>query len=46
MLKNVSHQAHAAVLCNQSINGQVLRTSVLTGRLYFGKLYNIFLSLN
>ena len=38
LLKNVNDQAHEAVLCNQSINGQLLRTSVLTGRLCFGAL--------
>jgi len=31
LLKNVNHQADEAVLCNHSINGQLLRTSVLTG---------------
>ena len=44
--KNVNDQAHAAVLCNQSINGQLLRISALTGRLYFDTLWNICLSLN
>jgi len=38
LLKNVNDQAHEAVCCNQSINGQLLRTSVLTGRLGFGAL--------
>ena len=38
LLKNVNDQAHEAVPCNQSINGQLLRTSVLTGRLCFGAL--------
>ena len=38
LLKNVSDQEHEAVLCNQSINGQFLRTSVLTERLCFGAL--------
>jgi len=38
LLKNENDQAHEAVLCNQSINGQLLRTSVLTGRLCFGAL--------
>jgi hypothetical protein len=33
LLKNVNHQADKAVLCNHSINGQLLRTSVLTGHL-------------
>jgi len=30
LLKNANDQAHEALLCNQSINGQLLRTSVLT----------------
>ena len=38
LLKNVNYQAHEAILCNQSINGQLLRTSVLTGCLCFGAL--------
>jgi hypothetical protein len=38
LLKNVNDEAHEALLCNQSINGQLLRTSVLTGRLCFGAL--------
>jgi len=38
VLKNVNDQAYEAVLCNQSINGQLLRTSVLIGRLCFGAL--------
>jgi len=38
LLKNVNDQAHETVLCNHSINGQLLRTSVLTGRLCFGAL--------
>ena len=38
LLKNVNDQAHEAVLCNQSINGQLLRTSVVIGRLCFGAL--------
>jgi hypothetical protein len=38
LLKNVNDQAYEAVLCNQSINGQLLRTSVLNGRLCFGAL--------
>jgi len=46
LLKNVNDQAHEAVLCNQSINGQLLRTSVVTGRLCFGALWNFCLSLN
>ena len=38
LLKNVNGEAHEAVPCNQSINGQLLRNSVLTGRLCFGTL--------
>jgi hypothetical protein len=38
LLKNVNHYADEAVLCNHSINGQLLRTSVQTGRLCFGAL--------
>jgi hypothetical protein len=38
LLKNANHQADEAVLCNHSIDGQLLRTSVLTGRIYFGAL--------
>ena len=38
LLKNVNHQADEAVLCNHSIIGQLLRTSVLTGRLCFAAL--------
>ena len=38
LLKCVTHQADEAVLCNHSINGQLLRTSVMTGSLYFGAL--------
>jgi len=38
LLKNVNDQAHEAVLSNHNINGQLLRTSVLTGRLCFGAL--------
>ena len=45
LLKNVNDQAHEAILCNQSINGQLLRTTVLIGRLYFGALWNFCLSL-
>jgi hypothetical protein len=32
LLKNVNHQADETVLSNHGINGQLLRTSVLTGR--------------
>jgi len=35
LFKNVNDQAHEAVLCNQSINGQLLKNSVLTGHLCF-----------
>ena len=35
LLKNVNHQADEAVLLNHSINGQLLRTSVLIGRFFF-----------
>ena len=46
-LKNVNHQAHDAVLCNHSINGQLLRTSVLSGHFFFlGALWKFCLSLN
>jgi len=38
LLKNVNHQADEAVLCNYSINGHLLRTSVLTGPLCFDAL--------
>jgi len=38
LLKSVNDQAHEAVLCNQSINSQLLRTLVLTGHLCFGAL--------
>ena len=38
LLKNVNHQADEAVLCNHSINRQLLRISVLAGRLCFGVL--------
>jgi len=38
LLKSVNDLAHEAVLCNQSINGQLLGPSVLTGHLYFGAL--------
>jgi len=38
LLKNVNHQADEAILYNHSINSQLLRTSVLTGRLCFGVL--------
>jgi len=38
LLKNVNHQADETLVCNHSINGQLLGTSVLTGRLCFGAL--------
>ena len=38
LLKNVNHQAHEVVLCTHSINGQLLRTSVLSWHLCFGVL--------
>jgi hypothetical protein len=38
LLKNVNHQTDEVILCNHGINGQLLRTSVLTGRLCFGVL--------
>ena len=38
LLKNVSHQADEAILCNHSINSQLLGTLVLTGRLCFDAL--------
>jgi hypothetical protein len=38
LLKNVNHQADEALLCNHNINGQLFRTSVLTGRLCFGAM--------
>jgi len=38
LLMNVNHQAHEAALCNHITNGQLLRTSVLSGRLCFGAL--------
>ena len=38
LLKNVNHQADEALLCNHSINGQLLGTSVPTERLCFGAL--------
>jgi len=38
LLKNVNDQAHEAIFCNHSINGQLLRASVLSGRICFGAL--------
>jgi len=38
LLKNVNHQAHETILSNHSINGQLLRTSVLAGLICFGAL--------
>jgi len=46
LLKNVNDQEHEAVLCNHITNGQVLRTSLLSGHLCFGPLWNFCLSLN
>jgi hypothetical protein len=46
LLKNVNHQAGEVVLCNQSISGQLLRTSVLSGRFCFGAMRNFCLQLN
>jgi len=38
LLKNVNDQGHEAVLCNQNINCQLLRTVLLIGHLCFGAL--------
>jgi hypothetical protein len=38
LVKNVNHQADEALLCNHSISGHLLRTSVLSRRLNFGAL--------
>ena len=38
LLRNVNRQADEAGPCNHSINGQLLRTFVLTGLLCFGAL--------
>ena len=46
LLKNVNHQADEFVFCNNYINGQLPRISVLTERLCFGALWNFRLSLN
>ena len=46
LLKNVNHQVDEAVLCNHSINGQLLGTSVLTRCVSFGALRNFCLSQN
>jgi hypothetical protein len=40
LFKNVNHQADETLLSNHGINSQLLRTSVLTGRLCFGALRN------
>ena len=37
-VQNGNHQVDEAILSNHSINGQLPRTSVLTGRLCFGAL--------
>ena len=40
LLKNVNHQAdREAVLCNHSINGQLLRTSVLRSLIWCAVKY-------
>ena len=46
LLRNINDQAQGAVLCNQSINGQLLRTSVMIGRFCFGALWNFCISVN
>jgi hypothetical protein len=46
LLKNGNHQADEALLCNHSTNSQLLWTSVLSGHLCFGALWNFCLSLN
>jgi len=38
LLKNVNHQVDEAGPCNHNISGQLLRTSVLNGRICFGAL--------
>jgi hypothetical protein len=38
LVKNVNHQIGEALLCNHCISGQLLRISVLSGRLCFGAL--------
>jgi hypothetical protein len=38
LLRNVNHQADEAGPCNHTLNGPLLRISVLTGRLGFGRL--------
>jgi hypothetical protein len=38
LLKNVNHQADETLLSSHCINGQLLRTSLLTGSLCFGAL--------
>jgi hypothetical protein len=38
LVKNVNRQADEALLCNHSISGQLLRTSVVSGRFCFGAL--------
>jgi hypothetical protein len=40
LLKNVNHRGDEALLCNHSINGQLLRTSVLSGGVCLGALWN------
>jgi hypothetical protein len=38
LLKNLNHQADEVGPCNHRINGQLLRTLVITGLLYFDAL--------
>jgi hypothetical protein len=45
-VKNINRQADEVILSNHSINVQLHRTSVLTGRLCFGALWIFCLSLN
>ena len=46
VLKNGMYYADEVMICNHSTNGQLLKTSVLTGFLCCGVLWNFFLSLN
>jgi hypothetical protein len=45
VLKNVNHQADD-INCNHIIKGQLFKNSELNGCLYFGALWNFFVSLN
>jgi hypothetical protein len=38
VLKNVNHEADVVIDCNRITNGQLLKTSVLSGCLCFGAL--------